>query len=282
MSEKHNEDQARVSLNQAMSEQKKEASDLLCEIIGWSGSSQAVRLLQALEEVGSINGAAQAVGMQYKSAWQKLDQISNLLPYPLLAKRAGGSGGGGSMLTEEGKTLLQRINALRRERSRFMQLFADDPQEAFNLFKTLRRMEMKLSARNVWLGQVTKIEKGAVNSVVHIRLKGGDQIASMITDSSVQRLELAPGKEVMAIVKASNVLLGLDIDPESISARNILAGTASCIVTGAVNDEITLELPGGSTVTSIITSASVKRMELAVGKKISAIVKASDVMLAVA
>lgn len=265
-----------------MVEPKTEPSDLLCEIIGWSGSSPTVQLLQALEEVGSINGAAQAVGMQYKSAWQKLDQISNLLPYPLLAKRAGGSGGGGSMLTEEGKKLLRRINALQRERSRFMQLFAGDPQEAFNLFKTLRRMEMKLSARNVWLGQVTQIEKGAVNSVVHIRLKGSDKIASVITDSSVNRLELAPGKEVMAIVKASNVLLGIDIDPEKISARNILGGTVSNVVVGAVNDEITLELPGGCTVTSIITSASVKRLGLTVGKKISAIVKASDVLLAVA
>ncbi|WP_417916750.1 TOBE domain-containing protein [Candidatus Electronema sp. JC] len=265
-----------------MSEPRTEAIDFLCAIIGWPGSSPATQLLQALEKTGSINGAAQAVGMQYKSAWQKLDQISNLLPYPLLTKRAGGSGGGGSVLTEEGKKLLQRINALQRERSRFMQLFADGPQEAVNILKTLRRMEMQLSARNVWLGQVTKIEKGAVNSVVQIRLKGGDQIASMITDASVKRLELAPGKEVMAIVKASSVMLGVDIAPESISARNLLAGTVSCIIAGAVNDEITIELPGGSTVTAIITSASVKRLGLEVGKKISAIVKASDVLLAVA
>jgi len=265
-----------------MSEPTTAANDLLCAIIGWSGSSPAVQLLQALEKSGSINSAAQSIGMQYKAAWQKLDQINNLLPYPLLAKRAGGSGGGGSVLTEEGKTLLQRINTLQRERSRFMQLFADDPQEAFTLFNTLRRMEMKLSARNVWLGQVKAIEKGAVNSVVQVQLKGGDKIVSVITDNSVNRLELAPGKEVMAIVKASSVMLGVDISPESISARNILTGTISNIVAGAVNDEITIELPGGSTVTSIITSASVKRLGLVLGKKTSAIVKASDVLLAVA
>ncbi|WYD79443.1 MAG: TOBE domain-containing protein [Candidatus Electrothrix gigas] len=56
----------------------------------------------------------------------------------------------------------------------------------------------------------------------------------------------------------------------------------SNIIPGAVNDEITIELPGGSTVTSIITSASVKRLGLAVGKPISAVIKASDVLLAVA
>ena len=141
---------------------------------------------------------------------------------------------------------------------------------------------MKLSARNVWLGRVAEIEQGAVNSVVHIQLKGSDRITSVITDASVKRLDLKPGMEVMAIVKAPCVILGLDIDPQKISARNILTGTVSNIIAGAVNDEITIELAGGSTVTSIITSASVKRLGLAVGTTVSAIIKASDVMLAVA
>ena len=139
---------------------------------------------------------------------------------------------------------------------------------------------MKLSARNVWLGTVVSIDQGIVNSVVNLQLKGGDTISSVITDNSTKRLELAPGKEAMAIVKASNVLLGSDIDPEKISARNILTGVISALVPGVVNDEVTIDLAGGSTVTSIITSKSVKRLGLAVGNKISAIIKASDVLLA--
>ncbi|WLE99282.1 MAG: TOBE domain-containing protein [Candidatus Electrothrix communis] len=50
---------------------------------------------------------------------------------------------------------------------------------------------------------------------------------------------------------------------------------------GAVNDEVTIELSGGNTVTSIITSASVKQLGLTVGEPVSAIIKASDVLLAV-
>jgi len=141
---------------------------------------------------------------------------------------------------------------------------------------------MKLSARNVWVGQVVTIETGVVNSVVNIQLKGGDKISSVITDNSVKRLELAPGKEVMVIVKASCVMLGRDVDPAQISARNILSGTISAIITGAVNDEITIDLPGGSTVTSIITSNSVKRLALQEGQPLSAIIKATDVLLAIA
>lgn len=256
--------------------------NLIYEIMGWSVNKPAILLLQAIEQTGSINRAAQSVGMQYKSAWQKLDQINNLLPYPLIEKKTGGSGGGGSVLTEDGKKLLTKINALQKEFSQFMQFFADDPQEALQTLKLIRRIEMNLSARNVWFGQVKTIDQGAVNSVVNIQLKGGDNISSVITDNSVKRLGLTPGMDVQAMVKASSVLLGSDIDPQAISARNILIGTISNIVTGAVNDEVTIDLPGGSSVTSIITSASVKRLGLTVGKEISAIIKASDILLATA
>ncbi len=96
--------------------------------------------------------------------------------------------------------------------------------------------------------------------MVTLQLKGGDTVSSVITENSVKRLGLVVGKAVMAIVKASNVFLGSEIDPEALSARNILTGTISNIVVGAVNDEITIDLPGASTVTSIIISASVKRL----------------------
>lgn len=258
------------------------SDNIIYEIMGWSASRPAILLLQALERTGSINGAAHSLGMQYKSAWQKLDQINNLLPFPLVVKRTGGRGGGGSVLTKEGKKLLRRIDMLQKEFSRFMQFFEENPQEAFHTLKTLRRIEMKLSARNVWLGHVMSIDQGAVNSVVNIQLKGGDTVSSVITDHSVKRLELEPGKEVMAIVKASCVLLGSNIDPQTLSARNILTGMISTIVSGAVNDEVIIDLPGGSTITSIITSASVNRLNLAVGKEISALIKATDVLLATA
>lgn len=249
--------------------------------MGWSSHSPTIELLSVLDSTGSINSAAKAVGLSYKSAWQKIEQINNLLPYSLVVKQTGGSGGGGTVLTDEGRQLLGRIAILQKEFSQFMQFFADSPQDAMNTLKTLRRIEMKLSARNVWLGTVQTIDQGVVNSVVNIQLKGGDRISSVITDNSVKRLDLAPGREVMVIVKASSVMLGSEIPPEKISARNLLTGVIGNIVPGAVNDEVSIDLPGGSSVTSIITSASVKRLCLAVGVPISAIIKASDVLLAV-
>ena len=66
-----------------------------------------------------------------------------------------------------------------------------------------------------------------------------------------------------------------------LSARNILKGKVIKIVHGAVNDEVTLQLPGGEQIVSIITDGSVKRLELKEGKEVYAVIKASSVMIAV-
>ncbi len=66
-----------------------------------------------------------------------------------------------------------------------------------------------------------------------------------------------------------------------ISARNTLKGKVKKITTGAVNSEIIVQLPGGTEVVSIITKASAKALGLKKGKAVYAVVKASNVMIAV-
>ena len=258
-------------------------SPVLQYMIGSSDTKNPViTLLEEIHACGSINQAAKTVGMSYKAAWERIENINNLSPKPLISRQVGGSGGGGTVLTETGHEFLKRANLLQKEFTSFLNFFYHSPEEAFSALKTLRRIEMKISARNVWLGNVTQIEKGAVNSVVTVALKGQDTIVSVITENSVQRLGLQPGMEVMAIVKAPSVMLGLAIDRQKISARNILEGRVNRIVPGVVNDEVVIDLAGGNTVTSILTSASVKRLGLVPGMEIAAVIKASDVLLAIA
>ena len=66
-----------------------------------------------------------------------------------------------------------------------------------------------------------------------------------------------------------------------ISARNILKGKVIKVVRGAVNAEVTLELPGAIQVVSIITLSSADSLGLKEGKEAYAVVKASSVMIAV-
>lgn len=65
-----------------------------------------------------------------------------------------------------------------------------------------------------------------------------------------------------------------------ISARNMLKGTVKSVAHGAVNSEIVIELPGGQEVVSVVTKSSAERLGLTKGMKAYAVVKASDVMVA--
>jgi len=66
-----------------------------------------------------------------------------------------------------------------------------------------------------------------------------------------------------------------------LSARNILKGKVVKIVRGAVNAEVTLELPGKIQVVSIITNGSVESLGLKEGMEAYAVIRASSVMIGV-
>jgi len=69
---------------------------------------------------------------------------------------------------------------------------------------------MKISARNVLKGKVKSLTQGAVNSEVVVELPGGQEIVSVLTKASAERLGLSQGKEVYAVIKASSVMLAAD------------------------------------------------------------------------
>jgi molybdopterin-binding protein len=66
-----------------------------------------------------------------------------------------------------------------------------------------------------------------------------------------------------------------------ISARNTLKGRVKQVDPGAVNTEVTIELPGGMEIVSIITKKSAANLALAKGKEVYAVIKASSVMIGV-
>jgi molybdopterin-binding protein len=67
---------------------------------------------------------------------------------------------------------------------------------------------MKISARNVLQGKVISCTKGATTAHVKIEVAGGEVITSSITNEAADDLKLSAGKQVMAIIKSSDVLIG--------------------------------------------------------------------------
>jgi molybdopterin-binding protein len=68
---------------------------------------------------------------------------------------------------------------------------------------------MKLSARNVLKGTIEQVQKGQTTAHVRINV-GGTMVTASITNESVDELKLKPGQTAYAVIKASDVMVGID------------------------------------------------------------------------
>lgn len=137
---------------------------------------------------------------------------------------------------------------------------------------------MRISARNQLLGQVIKVQEGAVNGIVTLEF-AGETITGTISMAAINELELVPGKKAVAIIKATEVMIG--IGDMTLSARNKITGIVSNINEGAVNAIVTLDIAGGNKISATISMAAVKELGLTVGTKAVAVIKATSVMFGV-
>ena len=156
--------------------------------------------------------------------------------------------------------------------------FAQAPGAAKHMIWSLG---MKTSARNALRGVVESVTQGAVNAEVVLRVTEALAITAIVTDDSVADLGLEPGREAVALIKSSFVILAPGDTPLRTSARNCLVGTVIRHETGAVNDEVVLELEAGKILTATITRDSGEGLGFAIGDRAQALIKASHVILAV-
>ncbi|MEO3727447.1 TOBE domain-containing protein [Pseudomonas gozinkensis] len=140
---------------------------------------------------------------------------------------------------------------------------------------------MKVSARNVFKGQVSQVQEGSVNAEVVLTLPGGEKLVAVVTLASLKSLGIAVGKEAVALVKAPWVMLMTESSDIRLSARNCLQGKVLSVTDGAVNAEVVIELAGGSKVYSIVTRDAVNELGLATGVSATAVIKASHIILGV-
>jgi len=235
--------------------------------------SGRIKLLEKIDETGSISKAAAAVGMSYKAAWDALDKMDNLSEEPLVIRATGGRKGGGTKLTAYARQIIETFYEVSEKHAKILDELDDDEKDiGINLVQS--------STKNLFQGTVSTIVSGGVNSTVGIKLRGEDTLAAVITKDSVSRMGLKSGDRVYALVNESSVtILKGDGRNLAISARNRILGHIDRINIAGISAEIEIKLPGGHSVFTKITAESVDSMGLVEGDTVTALFKAQSVMI---
>ncbi|MET7394515.1 TOBE domain-containing protein [Dactylosporangium sp. NPDC005572] len=140
---------------------------------------------------------------------------------------------------------------------------------------------MRLSVRNRFPATVTAVASGEAMSTVQVRLDSGPAMTAAITAESARELSLAAGTAVIVLVKSTEVALAAGPVPR-ISIRNQLPGTVDAIDHGAVMTTVRVALDGGDTATAVITRDAADDLALAPGAPVTALVKSTEVSVALA
>lgn len=238
-----------------------------------------IELLKAIKQTGSINKAAALVPMSYKSAWEAVEAMNNLSISPIVTRETGGAGGGGTTLTQYGENLLTTYSLLKEEQRKFLENLNRITDLNSGTLKTIRRLSMQISARNQIIGTIEKISLGAVNAEIQLKLKSGNSIVSIITNNSVSNLGLAINDEVVAVVKSNNVLLSTTQDDSQKNEINSLKGNIEEINIDSINAEVVVNIGNEDKVVAILNKNFIENMNLKIGTKVDAIIKASDIMI---
>jgi molybdate transport system regulatory protein len=238
-----------------------------------------IKLLEAVAEHGSITKAAKIAGFSYKTAWDAVDAINNLLPSPAFVTKAGGRSGGGAMVTEEGRRLIETFHRLEERMSRISSLIAQEGLAGHDEF-ALWSLGIKISTRNVFQTEVVSVRRWPVDVEVTLKISGEIVIHAIVTNEAAEELELVPGRRALALVKSSFVSLE-PFDPEKPAGRNRFKGVVRRRIDAERNCEVLLDIGGGKTMTAVIARQTAEDMQLSEGVEAVASFSPANVILAV-
>lgn len=238
-----------------------------------------IKLLEAVAKHGSITKAAKVAGFSYKTAWDAVDAINNLLPSPAFVTKAGGRAGGGATVTEEGRRLIDVFHRLEARMSRISSAIAQEGISGHDEF-LLWSVGIKISTRNVFQTEVLSVRKGPVDVEVSLRVSEQCVLQAVVTNEAAEELELAPGRKALALVKSSFVRV-TPVEEGNPEGPNRFKGEVRRRVDGERNSELIIDIGAGKTMTAVIARQIAEDLGLNEGAAAVASFNPADVILAV-
>lgn len=154
-------------------------------------------ILRAIDEEGSLNRACKKLDISYKHAWLLLKKMEEMVEEPVIITKRGGK--------DQGTLLTQKARELLCDYDMYIEIVNQTVYD--NTF--WEAIDMKISARNQMTGRVVEIETDGVIAKIKISIEP-TTITAVITNEAVEALGIKVDSEVKAIVKATEVMIGMD------------------------------------------------------------------------
>ena len=148
--------------------------------------------------------------------------------------------------------------------SAYVSFSQEDIQQIAKLFIE-KEFTRKTSARNTFFGKIQKIEEGDIQARISLITIEGHKITTVITNGSIERLGLKPGRLVTAEVKAPWVILHATSAAPECSAENRFKGIIKNITSGKINTECIVQISEGTELCAIISSTACRHLSLKKG-----------------
>ncbi len=239
-----------------------------------------MELLIKIKESGSITKAAKSMQMSYKAAWDAIDAMNNLSEVPLVQSSKGGKGGGGTYLTDYAKELINTYKILEEEHHAFLSNLSKRISEKNGHIHLLKSMDVRISARNQLKTKVIKIQKGIVESEIFLELHGKETIMAIITNDSLNALEIDIDSELYALFKANAVTISTDTTLKK-SNINRFVGKVIRISRDSFSAEVIVELKGKNTICSTMSTERLDELNLKNGMQVTAFCKPKSIILGI-
>ena len=216
----------------------------LTDALGHAPADKRLEVLRRVGQTGSISQAARDAGISYKAAWQAIDTLTNLSGLPLVDRSVGGSGGGGARITADGNRLLELADQLALARSQVLARFGQVQAGALAAHSGLG---LRTSMRNQLPCVVTGLHALGQGNLMQVTLQttGGQVLTSLVTRESADLLGLSTGMAVLALCKATAVVV-MPPDAPRPDQPCELTGVVADVSPGPGPQEVALSLPGGN------------------------------------
>jgi len=239
---------------------------------------ERIRVLEAIENTGSITGAGKQLGLSFRACWDTVQTLNNLFGEPLIVSTPGGQASRGAELTEPGRRLLADYRELQREMAEIVPRLKSRLGEQADKVAAIPLVSLRSTARNVWRVMITSIVDRGALAEVDVELAQDITLAATVPARSLADLDIAEGSSALVIVNPFAITLSEPEAPATPS-HNRLAGVVTRREDSEGISEIQVDLGAGKTLFATVENGGEGSLAAHEGDTVHALIRPIDVIL---